>query len=95
MESYIFWDMKQFSPLKVSPTSQRKATYFMLVSCLAYTQTLKKEVTCFSETSVNFYLTTRHYITEKGILRNHCLREPEILLISKMYQTLLKYIIDK
>jgi hypothetical protein len=38
------------------------ATCFELVSCLAYTSTLKMEATCFSETSVAFQRTTRRYI---------------------------------
>jgi hypothetical protein len=35
---------------------------FTLVSCLAYSSTLKMEVTCFSETSVDFQRTTRRYM---------------------------------
>jgi hypothetical protein len=39
---------------------------FTLVSCLAYSSTLKKEVTCSSETSVAFRRTTRLCIPEDG-----------------------------
>jgi hypothetical protein len=35
---------------------------FTLVSCSAYSSTMKIEATCFSETSVDFQWTTRHYI---------------------------------
>jgi hypothetical protein len=34
----------------------------MLVSCLAYSATLKKEATCSPKTSVDFQWTTWHYI---------------------------------
>jgi hypothetical protein len=37
----------------------------MLVSCLAYSLTLTMEVTCSSETFVNFKRTTRRYIAEQ------------------------------
>jgi hypothetical protein len=40
------------------------ATSFMLVSCLSYSSTLKMEVTCYSETSLDFQLTTLRYIPE-------------------------------
>jgi hypothetical protein len=40
------------------------ATCFMLVSCLAYSFTLKMEVTCPSEVSVDFQQTAWHYITK-------------------------------
>jgi hypothetical protein len=36
--------------------------WFVLISCMAYTSTLKMEATCFSETSVHFRRTTRRYI---------------------------------
>jgi hypothetical protein len=47
------------------------ATCFMLVSCLAYSSTLKMEARCFSETSVDFQRTTRRYIPEDRTLHNH------------------------
>jgi hypothetical protein len=37
---------------------------FTLVSCLAYSSTLKLEATCISEISANFQQTTQRYITE-------------------------------
>jgi hypothetical protein len=37
---------------------------FMLVSCLAYSSTLKMEEICFSETSVDFQQATCHHIPE-------------------------------
>jgi hypothetical protein len=42
-----------------------------MVSCSAYSSTLKMEATCFSETSVDFQRTTRRYITEDRTLCNH------------------------
>jgi hypothetical protein len=41
----------------------------MLVSCLAYSSTLKLKATCFSETSVGFQQTIRHYIPQWRILQ--------------------------
>jgi hypothetical protein len=40
------------------------ATYFTLVSRLAYSSTLKMEATCSSVTSVDFQRATRRYIPE-------------------------------
>jgi hypothetical protein len=42
------------------------AACFALVSCLAYSSTLKMEAICSSETSVGFHGTTRRYIPEDG-----------------------------
>jgi hypothetical protein len=41
---------------------------FTLVSCLAYSSTLKMEATCSSETLVDFQLTTRYYSLEARTL---------------------------
>jgi hypothetical protein len=61
------------------------ATRFMLVSCLAYSSTVKIEATCSSETSVEFHRTTRRYIPEDRTLHNHCceyLKSYNMFLIS-------------
>jgi hypothetical protein len=42
-----------------------------LVSCLAYSSTLKMEAKCFSETLVDFQRTTRRYIPEDSSLHTH------------------------
>jgi hypothetical protein len=47
------------------------ATFFTLISCLAYSSTLMMQMTCSSETSVNFKRTTRRYIPENRTLHNH------------------------
>jgi hypothetical protein len=47
MKSFIFWSITLCSPLKANP-----ATYFMLVSCLAYYSTLKIEAKWSSESSI-------------------------------------------
>jgi hypothetical protein len=47
------------------------APCFMLISCLAYPSTLKMEVTCSTETSVDFQRTTWRYIPEDRTLHNH------------------------
>jgi hypothetical protein len=46
----------------------RHLLYFILVSCLAYSLTLKMEVTSSSEVSAEYQGTTRHYIPEDGAL---------------------------
>jgi hypothetical protein len=43
------------------------ATCLMLVSCLAYSSTLKMKVTCSSEMLVDFQQTTRRYISKSII----------------------------
>jgi hypothetical protein len=53
------------------PTSAACHLFFTLVSCSAYSSTLKMGATCFSETSVDFQRTTRHYIPEYRTLHNH------------------------
>jgi hypothetical protein len=43
----------------------------MLVSCLAYSSTLKMEITYSSETSISFQRTVRRYIQEDRNIYNH------------------------
>jgi hypothetical protein len=57
--------------LSVLQPQLRLPPAFTLVSCLAYSSTLKIEATCSSETSVYFQRTTRRYITEDRILHKH------------------------
>jgi hypothetical protein len=47
------------------------ATCCILISCLAYSSTMKMEATCLSETSLDFQRTTRSYIPEDRTLHNH------------------------
>jgi hypothetical protein len=68
LKSSILWDITPCRPLKVNV---RQATCFTLVSCLAYSSTVKMEAKCSSETSVDIQRTTRCYIPEDGILHNH------------------------
>jgi hypothetical protein len=42
-----------------------------LVSCSAYSSTLKMEVICYSETSVDFQRTTQRYIQKIGLFKYH------------------------
>jgi hypothetical protein len=42
----------------------------MLVSCLAYSSTMKMEATYSSETSVDFQRTKRRYIPEDKTIQN-------------------------
>jgi hypothetical protein len=48
------------------------ATYFLLVSYLARSSTLKIAATCSSEMLVDFQWTTWQYIPEDRTLYNHC-----------------------
>jgi hypothetical protein len=52
---------RETSVKQVASRAER-ATYFMLVSSLAYTLTLKMEAMFSSKTSVDFQRTIRHYI---------------------------------
>jgi hypothetical protein len=52
--------------LQASKKPAELVTDFMLVSCLAYSSTLKTEVTCSSETSGDFQMTIRRYIPVEG-----------------------------
>jgi hypothetical protein len=55
----------------MSPPSSgsKDSAGYLLVSCLAYTSTLKMEAVRSSETSVDFQWTTRRYIPEDRTLR--------------------------
>jgi hypothetical protein len=62
-----------------SPVSKNKsrirvllAICFMLVSCLAYSSTLKIEVTCSYKMSVDFQRTTRCYVPQDRTLCSIC-----------------------
>jgi hypothetical protein len=46
------------------------ATCFILIACLAYSSTLKLQVTCSSEKSSEFRRTVGRYIPEDGILEH-------------------------
>jgi hypothetical protein len=61
-----------YSRLKNKPTKSLLATCFMLVPCFAYSSTLKMNVTCSSETLVDFQQTTRQYIPEvRTLIHRH------------------------
>jgi hypothetical protein len=62
MKTSVVWDITPCNLLKVSQVLL--ATYFMLVSWLAYSLTLKMEGTCSSKMLVNFQQTTWCYIPE-------------------------------
>jgi hypothetical protein len=80
-ESFVFRVITHCSPLKISGFSEEhvasnfkvegltKQLDFMLVSCLAYSSTLKMVATCFSGTSVDFQQATGGYIPEVRILK--------------------------
>jgi hypothetical protein len=67
VKSFIFLDITPCSLLKVDSRALL-ATCFMLVSVLAYSATLKMEVTCSSKTSVDFWWATWRYILENRTL---------------------------
>jgi hypothetical protein len=58
--------------MKVNMEEHAKcATCFILVSCLAYSLTLKMRATCSSEMLVDLHLATWHYIPEDRTLQNN------------------------
>jgi hypothetical protein len=68
------WNITLCSPVKVIralPCTVLLFAWFMLVSCLVYSSTLKMEATCSSVTSVDFRRITWHYIPEERTLDNH------------------------
>jgi hypothetical protein len=72
MKCSIFWDIMPCSPLKVNRRFEEHVAFwfppaFTLVSCSAYSSTLKMEA-CSSETSAEFQRTTRCYILEDKII---------------------------
>jgi hypothetical protein len=58
------------------------ATCFMVVSCLAFSLTMKMEATGSSEMPVDFQWTMQCYISEDRTLHNHCCRtsDPTIFM---------------
>jgi hypothetical protein len=80
MKSSIFWDIKPCNSWKINRRfgitclhlQDRRIfspTAFTVVSCSAYSSTLKMEAICSSETSVDFQRTTWRYIAEWGARR--------------------------
>jgi hypothetical protein len=66
---------------RISQTSALLATCFTLIYCLTYSSCLKLE-TCFSETSVDFQLTTMCYIPRYITLRGRKLFDSERKIVS-------------
>jgi hypothetical protein len=89
MKSTIFWDIMPCSPLKVN---RELPPAFTLVSCLAYSSTLKVEAICSSETSVRFQRTTRRYIPGDSTLRNLVWAYPPVNITRNLSQKLETYI---
>jgi hypothetical protein len=65
VKSFIFWDIRSCSPLKVSRNFGRP---LLTASCLAYPSILKMEAT--SEKSVDFQRTTQRYVPEDRTLQS-------------------------
>jgi hypothetical protein len=66
----VFWDVTPCSLVEIV----HPACSFLFVASLVYLSTLKTEAVHSSETSVNFYPTTRHHIPEDGTLTSTLLR---------------------
>jgi hypothetical protein len=72
MKSTIFWNVMPCRNLPMfwrnilPPPSGLKLTACYLLACLAYSLTVKLDMVHLSETSVNFYQTTRLNIPEDG-----------------------------
>jgi hypothetical protein len=58
------------------------AAFFVLVSCLAYSSTVKIEATCFSEKWVDFSRTIRRYFLEDVTLHSHLCDSIESVWVS-------------
>jgi hypothetical protein len=72
MKNSIFRDITPCSPLKVNRRFG-ETCLIHLVSCLAYSSSMKMKETYPSETSVDFQQNTRHYIPEDRIFhRVYC-----------------------
>jgi hypothetical protein len=56
-----------------SPMCSNLAACVVLISCLAYSSTLKMEAACYSETSINFYQASRCYVPEERTIRTRTL----------------------
>jgi hypothetical protein len=69
LKSTNFWDITPCSPLSVNRQACHLPARWFLAE-LIFT-TLKMEVICCSETSVDTQRTTRRYIPEVGTLHNH------------------------
>jgi hypothetical protein len=84
IKSSVFCDITPYSPLKVNRSFWEKcrlhlqqvasrtllATCFTLVSCLAYSSTLKMEAICSSETPVDFQRTYTALYPRRWTLHN-------------------------
>jgi hypothetical protein len=63
----------------------------MLVSCLAYSSTLKMKSICSSKTLVGFQRTTRGYIPEDRTLQKHIYLRLEVLIaVTKKIKSILR-----
>jgi hypothetical protein len=88
-KSSDFWDITPSSQSKINRRfgvtcrfrlHALPATCCMLISCLTYSSTLKMEVICYSETSVDFWRTTQRYIPKRSTLHinrknSHCVHK--------------------
>jgi hypothetical protein len=61
----------QKADVVISLLNAHFAACFMIISCLAYSSTLKMEAVCSSETSVDLHWTTRRYIPKDTTLHKH------------------------
>jgi hypothetical protein len=77
MKSTVFWDIIHVVHWKSTSVSEEQSR--ALLSCSAYSLTLKMEAICYSEMSVNFQWTTWRYITEDSTL---CVVPSERLIIN-------------
>jgi hypothetical protein len=78
MKITVFWDVPARSPVDYTDILEKHTTFIFSKHLLArwflvelIFSTLKMEVTCSSETSVDTQRTTRRYIPEDGTLHNH------------------------
>jgi hypothetical protein len=94
--SSVFGDVTPCSPARInqrlggpyrlylqetSKKQARIAACFLLVSCLAYSSTLKMEAICSSEMLIGFYRTTWYYTQEDRIFIVTAVRTPNSTLL--------------
>jgi hypothetical protein len=85
-----FREKCHFQPQRRRINKALLATCSMLVSCLAYSWTLKMYATFSSETSVDFQRTTPHYTPEDIILHDHRCENLKFCMLHELFVSLMR-----
>jgi hypothetical protein len=65
------------------------ASCFLIPTSLSFSLTLKMEAVRSSETSLNFYRSTRHHIPEDSTLRNHRCKNIKLTILGFVWRPFL------